>query len=469
MPAKSNGAVRVSAIRISNVLGIQECEIFPGTLTLIEGRNGSGKTSILDSIRAAMGGGTDATLLRKGAESGEVVLLLDNGVEITKQIGSEKSRVLVSHPDVGMISKGQTYLDKLTNDVALNPVLFLTAKPSQRADLLLDAIPMEIGPNDLKTVLPLITEKPNFHQHALKVIGSIQKDIYDQRTGVNRSLKDKKASVSQLRESLPPAPADGSNWKSKLLELRDRYLLHQKNILTAQSAVRDKVKQDKDGYSDASRRQLLAVEGETQLAITELERQIHEIREKSGAQRREIESALNLSLQRLNEQQGKDLDEITVKAQARNEELTRDIAQAEAMVDADSRTVTLLETIENMESGVSMLDSDSQALSAALDQVQALKSTLLEKLPIPGIEIKSGEIFVDDIPFDRLNESRKVRLAIEIAKLRLGQLRIVIVDGLEKLDANSFEAFREEIKAHDDVQFIVTRVSDGPLTITEVA
>jgi len=153
-------------------------------------------------------------------------------------------------------------------------------------------------------------------------------------------------------------------------------------------------------------------------------------------------------------------------AQDRTEALSRAIAQAEAMVDADSRSQTLRETIEDMELSVSMLEADSKTFTAALDNLTQFKSDLLEKLPIPGIEIQNGEILVDGIPFDRINESRKVRLAIEIAKLRLGTLRLVIVDGLERLDSKTFEAFAAEIQsdAHD-VQFVLARVTDGDLTV----
>ena len=65
--------MRVAHVRISNILGIEEIEFAPGGFTEVSGGNGAGKTSVLEAIRAALRGGNDATLLRNGADRGEIV------------------------------------------------------------------------------------------------------------------------------------------------------------------------------------------------------------------------------------------------------------------------------------------------------------------------------------------------------------------------------------------------------------
>ncbi|MCQ4574556.1 MAG: ATP-binding protein, partial [Candidatus Brocadiales bacterium] len=71
--------MKVAAIKIHNILGIESLEIKPNSMTFIEGENGAGKTSVLEAIKAIIHGGHDATLLRNGADKGEIVLVLDNG------------------------------------------------------------------------------------------------------------------------------------------------------------------------------------------------------------------------------------------------------------------------------------------------------------------------------------------------------------------------------------------------------
>ena len=58
--------LRIAHLKISNILGIDELEFSPAGFNDIRGKNGTGKTSVLEAIKAATGKGHDATLLRKG-------------------------------------------------------------------------------------------------------------------------------------------------------------------------------------------------------------------------------------------------------------------------------------------------------------------------------------------------------------------------------------------------------------------
>src|SRR5438093_1528168 len=120
--------VRVAAIHIKNVLGITEAEIRPGRITVIEGKNGAGKSSILESINAVLQGGHDGTLVRNGSDRGVFFFKQKTAYEITKRITPEKSDVAVKHPEFGKLAKQRTYIDRLCDAFALNPVDFLIAK-----------------------------------------------------------------------------------------------------------------------------------------------------------------------------------------------------------------------------------------------------------------------------------------------------------------------------------------------------
>jgi hypothetical protein len=117
-----------------------------------------------------------------------------------------------------------------------------------------------------------------------------------------------------------------------------------------------------------------------------------------------------------------------------------------------------------MEDEARKLSEESDRLTDGLEKLEVLKSSLLSSLPIAGLEVRDGEIYVEGVPFDRVNESIRVRLAIEVAKLRAGKLGIIAVDGLENLDDRSFQEF-EKSAAESGLQFVISRVSNGPLTI----
>jgi hypothetical protein len=63
-----------------------------------------------------------------------------------------------------------------------------------------------------------------------------------------------------------------------------------------------------------------------------------------------------------------------------------------------------------------------------------------------------------------------VQIAIDLATLTVGDLSLVLLDGLEQLDGESLIEFRRYAQAHPEVQFVVTRVAGArgvPLAITE--
>ena len=190
--------MKVKAIKIKNILGVESLEIAPGKITVIEGKNETGKTSVLEAIKAALKGGHDATLLRNGAEVGEVVLVMDDGVEIRKPVTKDKSDVSYLDPKFGRSSKPQTTIDKLIDALAVNPVEFLMAPESKRAAYLLEAMPLVIKKEQLAGITDFVPDG-----HAFDVLEKLNKKFYDERTGVNRVLREKKAGIENLKKTLP--------------------------------------------------------------------------------------------------------------------------------------------------------------------------------------------------------------------------------------------------------------------------
>jgi hypothetical protein len=89
---------------------------------------------------------------------------------------------------------------------------------------------------------------------------------------------------------------------------------------------------------------------------------------------------------------------------------------------------------------------------------------LLASLPIPGLAVIDGEIYRNGVVFDRLNTAQKVEIAVEIAKLRAGDLSVICVDGIELMDTNHFNEFRKQ-SLESGMQMFVTRVADGEFGI----
>jgi len=205
--------MKITQIKISNILGIAELEFSPTEFTVISGSNGEGKTSVLSAIQAAVGGGHDATLLRKGAEKGEVVLVLDNGSEIRKSVTEKASNLKIIN-DGKQIARPAEHLKALTDLLSVNPIDFLMASPKERARVLLETMPIRLDPN---RIVQIVGSDIN-GDGDLAALDVLRKQIYDERTGINRAIKEKTATISQLQQALPePIVLDSEESEAELL------------------------------------------------------------------------------------------------------------------------------------------------------------------------------------------------------------------------------------------------------------
>lgn len=453
--------MKVSKIKINSILGIEHLEIEPGKLVEISGANGTGKTSVLDAIRCALSGGHDATLLRQGATEGEVVLVLEDGVEISKRITADKSDTVVRHPEFGKITKTAAYLKKLSDALSLNPVEFLTAPSKDRVNILLEAIPMTVTADQLREIPAIALQGIDLDKHALTVIGQIGKALYDLRTGVNRAAKEKAATAKQMTETLPAEAPEG-DWKDQLETLTGEFKELQRITSAQVSACKQthgaEVEKAKAGFME-----------QKQAILLETERDIEKIRADAAIAIGIAEEKRNKAVDEILHAMDAELSKMEAEFRPKNADLNERIGQARTMIEQHAKAESTRTFITQLTEEANKLDAEASKLTHALGRLEILKSNLLEKLPIEGLSVEDGEIKLGGIAFDRVNESKRIRLAIEIAKLRAGSLGLVAVDGLERLDPKTFATFKKEA-AKSGLQFVISRVSEGPLSIeSEVA
>ncbi len=429
--------MNIQKIKIANLLGIEELEFSPGKFTIIEGRNGSGKTSILEAIKHALNGGHDAKLLRNGTDKGEIVLVLDDGVQLTKTVTQSKSDVKLIDKDGNRINKPQTYIDRLIDMLSVNPVQFLTADKKNRVNYLLEAIPMKITLEQLESSLNGMSGRvrDDLSGHALEVISRIYRQFYDERTGINRALKEKTATMSQLKESVSEINYAPDELANKLKELENKKGdMESKKSLFLEQAVNFRIKkldEEEERFQEAINK-LRTEHEENKNHIYE-----HFEKQKEGIQSKFDEKYLPL------------LSELTAfqekQKQYASQEKTREL-------------------VEQFHKECQNLKDESERLSGALTGLENLKANLLKELPIEGLEIKDGEIYCKDIVFDKLNTAEQVKIAVEVAKLRASELGIICVDGIERLDKDTFNEFKSKA-IESGLQMLVTRVGNTELNI----
>lgn len=429
--------MEAKSIEITDILGIKHLKFKLGAVTVITGRNRAGKSSIEDAIKI-LAGGHDPNWIRRGAEQGRLVVELDEGVSVIKTIQPEKTTTVVHHPKFGKVSRPQEWINQILDSLSLDPVHFLTAKPKERVSILLDALPLKVTAEDLRSIPVEYLADADLDRHALEVLGDLHKRIYEQRREINTQAKEKRATARQMAETLPEEPEQG-DWNREFEAAKSE--LARLNVAT-QKAV------------EAVRNAAAARKAEIE---AELQRKIDELRAQADADKRAADEERDRELAALQA-------EYTPKRDRLNERLT----QAKTMLEQQARAARTRELVEELGRDARALEAQSERLSQSLRYVEGLKEKLLQKIPIPGLEIADGDILVNGIPFDRVNDAEKYRIAFEIGKLRAGELGLLLVDRGEIFDSANWASFVEAAKA-SGLQVIVTRVTDGDLEVSHVA
>lgn len=448
--------MKVSKIAIKHIMGIEDLEIQPGALTVVSGANGVGKTSVLQAIRDTVSGGHDPSLIRKGAERGEVEITLEDGITITKTIRPDKSTLTVRDPKLGKISKSQAWINAIVDSLSLDPIAFLTAPPEDRVRILLKALPLHVTADQLGFLPVEVLKGKDLGRHALEVLGQIRKELYDERTGINRASKEKRATAAQMSSTLLPEPPEG-DWQSVYQARNLDFGRKQRSMTARVQGIRNDAVDAKDAV-----KQLF--QATKQREDDELQRQIDVLRKSRADLLAASEGVRDRDLAAIDYQRDGALGAAQAEWTPINQQWQESIAEAKAKAEIAQKNEAAREFVGQLEGEAGVLEEQSDALTSQIGRIDVLEADLLKSLPIPDLEIKDGRVYVASIPFDKLNDAEKYRLMIAIARLRAGQLGLVLLDRAEIFDAANWQAFQEAAKAAG-IQIIAARVSDGPLAI----
>jgi DNA repair exonuclease SbcCD ATPase subunit len=449
---KESKMPQINKIYIQNFMGIEDLIIEPSSLTVISGKNASGKTSVLEAMKATVGSGHDPSVVNAGAEAAQVVITLDSGKSIrlrvtakstTREIRNEKGRRIDTPP--------AEFIRSISDALSVNPLAFLTAKPADQLTAFLEAFPLRLRIEDI-AFLPEAFRQITVEGHALEVISKLQRAVYGERQEVNRIAKEKEATVRQLSETLPAeAPAAG-DWKAELDKLTAAEKDLQTTTFTATSNIREAWAAAKENAKYEFERRRDAIRE----ALTE---KIDELKARAARRIDELEGERDGRIDYITRERDEQLDVLAADYRPKEEKLIAGREHAQVMVDAQGKATRTREYMATQEREAEAARVESQEMTNALINLQKLKSKLLIDLPIAGLEIKDGAILIDGILLGRVNRARQIQIAIELAKLRAGDLGFIVIDDLEHFDSETFEAFKEGAK-DSGLQFVCARVSD---------
>lgn len=164
--------MKIISLTAENVKRLRAVEIHPDkTMQVISGRNAQGKSSVLDAIWLALGGGAAARETPRPIRDGETnaSVTLDLGdLTVTRVWKGEKTTLTVTAADGAKYSGPQGVLDALVGRLSFDPLAFTRLSAREQRETLLDLVELDVD---------------------LSLLDTQRKQAFAERTDVGRQVK----------------------------------------------------------------------------------------------------------------------------------------------------------------------------------------------------------------------------------------------------------------------------------------
>jgi hypothetical protein len=458
--------VRISRASVRNVKGFESFDQTFGDVNVLSGRNGLGKSSVLDIICAAFVTDGSRNLLKTGADEGEILVILEDGteaIEIRRTITAGKvSEPVIKSNKRGKVGAYAKFIKEIVDTATMDPIRkVMNLGQKEQLAILLETLPLELEPGALKAA---VASCPEFAAEAvdaqakfgaLDAINHLAQDnkgkIYLARRDANRDAKKARIQAQQLRESLSGA-ADGANWSDKAAELLKRL-----QTLAAREA-RDREAAERQ-YGEAKK---VLAERFAKFAAeidADIDAQIAALNEERRKRKEDLTRQKDAKAEELASGHRANLDGIAEAIRPEREKLTVEHATATERAGREAADARTKAAAEQNEREAADLEAKSEAMTTALKALDAVRSKLLENLPIKGLEISGGRAYLDGVPLEEKNTAERAKFWIRIAVLRAvnKDLGVVVIDDAEHFDDVNFPVLVDAAK-RSGLQFFISRV-----------
>lgn len=476
--------MKVTKIKIKNLFGIKEYEMDGKSLELA-GKNGVGKSSVIDSIRYALTNKSGREyIVRKGETEGEIIVETDTGLLIDRKSRTNMADYKSVKQNGLEVRSPEAFLRDIFTPLQLNPVEFMTMDSKHQNAQILDMIEY---PWNMETIKEWFGEIPawvSYDQNILAVLNDIQAEngqYFQNRQDINRDIRSKRAFVEEIAASIPTG-YDVDKWENasagELYQKIERIQKENQQIQKAQQAI------------DNRNNKIRSFEAEREISISALNTEIgnreNQI-EKDILKLQEQIKALQAEKNGLADKKKDKLDVINRTYQANVAEFEAECREYEKFIGkelVDTKELSAqAEEIEKMKSHINEyrrmqrlqeeveeLQESSQALTDKIEKARALPGEILENcmIPIEGLTVENGIPLIHGLPVSNLSDGQKLDLCVDVALQKPNGLQIILIDGVEKLATDMREKLYQKCKSKG-LQFIATRTTDDPdMTVVEL-
>ena len=401
--------MKIVNLQAENIKRLVAVEIAPdGNMVEITGRNGAGKTSVLDSIFWVLAGTKphQSKPIRQGQT--EARIRLDLGEIVVKRTfrdvggGKVTTRVTVETPAGAKWGSPQTMLDDLLGTLTFDPLAFARMDATRQYDA-------------LKTLCGL----------DLDALAAANRDDYRERTDWNRAAHERRAAAAQIGipEDAPTEAVDVAG-------------------LVAQISAGEETNRDRSAFlHDVARR-------EERAATRDREAEVGARR--AAGLRREA-----------------DLLDVAAAAKSAEAEKERgfiremgdppeafDPGPIQARIGDAQRINGLLAQREQRDrflAEAAEAEKSAEALTKRMEERTAEAKAAVEAadMPVDGLSLDEGRVVYNDLPFDQASDAEQLRVSCAMAMRDNATLKVIRVRDGSLLDEDSLRVLGEMADAAD--------------------
>ncbi len=422
--------MRIVQFESDNFKRLRAVQISPdGNVITIGGKNGSGKSSILDAIYVALVGLSVAPPkpIREGAEKCRI--RLDMGEMIVtrtftaKEAGGYTDTLKVESADGNTrFNKPQKVLDELLGAVGFDPFAFVGMKPKDQAATLLEMVPLPVDLDELAAA-----DTADF---------AARRDV--NRDG--QALAARLAAIQPVPEDTPAELVDRDAILAELAGAADTNSAIERDRVAREKAEQAAV--DSDAAADRCR----------QLAV-DLRRQADEqdaLAAQATAKAKEWRDAI--------------AKQPALADPVDTAELQQRLAQAEVTNAAIARR----QQREAMEAELAELRTKSQGFTDAMNARELARKNALAKakMPIDGLafgvdDAGKATVLFNGQPFEQASSAEQIRASTAIAMAGNPQLRVLRIKDGSLLDDDSMALIASMAEAEDFQLWVEVVRGDG--------
>lgn len=388
-----------------NIKRIKAITITPdGNAILIGGLNGQGKTSVLDSIAMALGGGKliPSTPIRRGQKHARIEV--DLGDLIVERRFTSKGSTLMVMPKDGRepFKSPQGVLDKLVGKLSFDPLEFVTMKADAQLKTLKDLVGLDLSDLEQK-----------------------RKTLYDERYLVNVEVKSLEGQVDALREHRD-APTEAVSVENLLTEI-DEAEAHNSEGAALQFLFEQQVEAAQRCEDEIARLRARAIE-------LKAEKTTHE----------ETAASLQLKIATFEPKDTESLKEQIKTAGEQNRKIQENESRKRLTKQMRSKSGEAL----NLTNKIEDIDNEKEQRLAEAE------------FPVPGLSFSENGVLLNGLPFDQASSAEQLKVSIAMGIAMNPKLKVLLIRDGSLLDENSL-AMVAKMAQDNDAQVWIERVSKG--------